>query len=103
MDHVFVALPGGADSAGSYEKTFLRDADGRKVREVLWGDWLTLAPDMPQTGDWRWIRWACRAQEGNAGPEEQMVLVQLCAETRSDDGSGAASRTLRRADYPRPR
>lgn len=58
MDHVFVALPGGADGAGSYEKTFLRDANGKKVREVLWGDWLTLAPDMPQAGDWRWIRWA---------------------------------------------
>lgn len=29
MDHVFVALPGGADGAGSYEKTFLRDANGK--------------------------------------------------------------------------
>lgn len=58
MEHVFVALPGGEDGTGSYEKTFLRDANGKKVREVLWGDWLTLAPDMPQTGEWRWIRWA---------------------------------------------
>ena len=58
MEHVFVALPGSADGAGSYEKTFLRDDNGKKVRQVLWGDWLTLAPDMPQTGEWRWIRWA---------------------------------------------
>jgi beta-lactamase superfamily II metal-dependent hydrolase len=58
MDHVFAALPGNADGAGSYEKISLRDDNGKKVREVLWGDWLTLAPDMPQTGEWRWIRWA---------------------------------------------
>lgn len=58
MEHVFVALPGTADGAGSYEKTYLRDENGKKVRQVLWGDWLTLAPDQPQTGEWRWIRWA---------------------------------------------
>lgn len=58
MEHVFVALPGNADGKGSYEKTFLRDENGRKVRQILWGDWLTLAPDRPQTGEWRWIRWA---------------------------------------------
>ncbi|MBE1528656.1 beta-lactamase superfamily II metal-dependent hydrolase [Sphingopyxis sp. OAS728] len=58
MEHVFVALPGSADGAGSYDKIFLRDDHGKKVREVLWGDWLTLAPDMPQAGEWRWVRWA---------------------------------------------
>ena len=31
MDHVFVALPGGGDGAGSYEKTFLRDANGKNT------------------------------------------------------------------------
>ena len=59
MEHVFVALPGRADGDGLYEKTFLRDEAGRKERQVLWGDWLTLDPDMPQTGEWRWVRWAC--------------------------------------------
>ena len=58
MEHIFVTLPGSPDGAGSYDKIFLRDANGKKVREVLWGDWLTLAPDMPQSGEWRWIRWA---------------------------------------------
>lgn len=58
MEHVFVALPGQADGNGAYAKTYLRDANGKKVRQVLWGDWLTLAPDQPQTGEWRWIRWA---------------------------------------------
>ena len=58
MEHVFVALPGRADGDGLYEKTFLRDEAGRKERQVLWGDWLTLDPDMPQAGEWRWVRWA---------------------------------------------
>lgn len=63
MDHVFVALPKDATANGPYEKTFLRDAGGKKIRQVLWGDWLTLAPDQPQTGEWRWVRWAWKDEK----------------------------------------
>lgn len=53
MDHCFVGLP------SEYDDVFLYDANGKKHRQVLWGDWLwiddSLADNDPQ---WRHIVWS---------------------------------------------
>jgi hypothetical protein len=62
MAHAFVKLLKDAP----YEKAFLYDSNGKKFRQVLWGDWLTLAEDADvpagkaRTADWQWVRWAWR-------------------------------------------
>ena len=44
MANCFVALP--KDIKGKIEKTYLFNADrSTKVRQVLWGDWLTINDD----------------------------------------------------------
>ena len=60
MDHAFVGLL--ADKP--YEKAFLFDRAGKKFRQVLWGDWLTLAEPadltdgLANSAKWQWVRWA---------------------------------------------
>ena len=52
-NHTFAALP------ADYEDVFLVDAAGKKVRQLLWGDWLYIDPAQPDTDpDWRHIVWA---------------------------------------------
>lgn len=47
-----------------YEKAFLFDKAGKKFRQVLWGDWLTVAEPsdleagMVNSAQWLWVRWA---------------------------------------------
>ena len=52
-DHTFAALP------ADYDEVFLVDAAGKKIRQLLWGDWLWIDPAQPDTDpDWRHIVWA---------------------------------------------
>ncbi len=57
MAHLFV----GISREDPYEKIYLHSSNGKKVRQVLWGDWLTLAQDEDDKSDtpkWIWVRWA---------------------------------------------
>ena len=51
MAHVFVALSPDDDPI------FLYNHSGSKVRQVLWGDYLTLDPQHPADADWTYILW----------------------------------------------
>ncbi len=72
MEHVFVSI----STDDPYEKVYLYNARGRKVRQVLWGDWLTLAgagdlaDGQSNTGTWLWVRWGW----SNPDPEKRQLL-----------------------------
>lgn len=58
MNHTFVGLP------DDYEHVFLYDEDGKKFRQVLWGDWLWIDDTRPNNDpDWVPIVWAPRNPE----------------------------------------
>lgn len=61
MTHYFVGLPRD-DTSGKALKTYLYDSvNGKRVRQVLWGDWLNVIdPDPEETldPDWLKLRWA---------------------------------------------
>lgn len=61
MAHVFVGLL----KDKPYENAFLHDRSGKRFRQVLWGDWLSLADDddllaagLKNTSTWLWVKWA---------------------------------------------
>lgn len=60
MAHAFVKLL----PDKPYEKAFLFTRNGKKYRQVLWGDWLTLAEPgdlvdgLTNSTQWQWVRWA---------------------------------------------
>ena len=67
------------------KRRFLYNENGKKVREVLWGDWLTLAePDDLPTGQqnstkWLWVRWSWSSPD----PSKRKVLKVKRAQTAS--------------------
>ncbi|TDH38047.1 MBL fold metallo-hydrolase [Pseudohoeflea suaedae] len=65
MAHCFVGLP--LDDDGKAIKTYLRSASGKKVRQVLWGDWLNVDGEEPD-GRLR-IIWAPK------GPKPQTLYI----------------------------
>ncbi|MBL0925463.1 MAG: hypothetical protein IBJ12_13500 [Sphingomonadaceae bacterium] len=52
MKHLFVALPKGG------KPVHLFDMNGRKFRQVLWGDWLTIDDNDDGQSQWVTVRWA---------------------------------------------
>ena len=72
MSHVFVGL----DKDHPYDKVSLYNKSGRAVRQVLWGDWLTLAEqeDLPEgaknSNTWLWVRWSWSSSD----PAKRQVL-----------------------------
>ncbi len=72
MGHVFVSI----SPDDPYEKVYLYNARGRKVRQVLWGDWLSLAEDEDLTdgqsdsSTWLWVRWGWSSPD----PEKRQLL-----------------------------
>lgn len=52
MKHLFVALP----KAG--KPVHLFDMNGKKFRQVLWGDWLTIDDNDDGQSQWVAVRWA---------------------------------------------
>lgn len=61
MNHCFVGLP------HDYEDVFLVDGAGKKVRQVLWGDWLWLDDTKPDTdATWRHVVWSPQDPEKRA-------------------------------------
>ncbi|QDT97336.1 ComEC family competence protein [Gimesia aquarii] len=75
MTNCFVALP--KDEEGKNVKTFLfKENRSKKVRQVLWGDWLTVKRDM---GDgWLEIEWAPNSEE----PELLYIPKEHTTDTR---------------------
>lgn len=57
MAHLFVDLP----AAGA--AVYLFDAQGKKFRQVLWGDWLTIADDDDGQSQWVKVLWAWNSPE----------------------------------------
>lgn len=58
MRHTFVGLP------EDYGEVFLYTEDGKKVRQVLWGDWLWVDDDQPGAdADWLRVVWAPNSPE----------------------------------------
>ena len=53
MPSVYVGL-----DSKSYEKVSLYTHDGKAVREVLWGDYLTIDENRPADDKWVYIVWA---------------------------------------------
>ncbi|MEO0439876.1 MAG: hypothetical protein AAF067_03260 [Pseudomonadota bacterium] len=86
MSHVFVDLPFDPQreikpnakdpvvANNPYAKVYLYDQAGKKKRQVLWGDWLTLAEDsdlaagQTNSSKWLWVRWAWK------NPEKRQLL-----------------------------
>ncbi|KJS13627.1 MAG: hypothetical protein VR78_11120 [Hoeflea sp. BRH_c9] len=73
MAHVFVGLL----KDKPYENAFLYDMSGKKFRQVLWGDWLSLADDadlqpkgLKNNSKWVWVRWAW----GDPDPAKRQLL-----------------------------
>ena len=79
MGHVFVGLPDPSRPKNTkkkrYTKISLCNAAGTPQRQVLWGDWLSLAEpeDIPagekNTDTWLWVRWAWSSSD----PEQRKV------------------------------
>ncbi|MEM8725870.1 MAG: hypothetical protein AAGE86_10155 [Pseudomonadota bacterium] len=82
MAHVFVDLP----ENDPYDTVVLRNRSGKKIRQVLWGDWLTLAePDdledgMVNSDKWLWVRWAW----SHPDPDKRLLLKVERRFTRPD-------------------
>lgn len=66
MEHRFVGLP--LDRSGRRVKTYLYAEDRKKkVVEVLWGDWLTIAGEEPD--GWLRVAW------GSSGPSPKTLFI----------------------------
>lgn len=82
MAHVFVDLP----EDKPYTSVHLYNRSGSKVRQVLWGDWLTLAEPgdledgMTNSDRWLWVRWAW----SHPDPERRLLLKIEKRFTRPD-------------------
>ena len=66
MSHCFVGLP--RNAKGKTQKTYLYKADRKKkVRQVLWGDWLNIAGE--EADGWLKVNWAPN------GPKPETVFI----------------------------
>ncbi|HSG35603.1 MAG TPA: hypothetical protein VLA37_13805, partial [Sphingomonadaceae bacterium] len=72
MAHVFVGL------SPDDKPIFLFTHGGTKVRQVLWGDYLTLDPNLPPSGGWTFVVWG---SSGN-NPQQLKIRTNLTAQTR---------------------
>ena len=91
MAHAFVGLP------DDDELVFLYEHDGDKVRQVLWGDHLTLVPAASPDPAWTFVLWG--ASSGN--PTRLKIKSQFIAQERPP-GAEAALRTGCRAGMAAP-
>ena len=57
MEHRFVAL------LEDYEQVYLYDQDNKKVRQVLWGDWLRIEQPIDESSEWYVVLWAWNNEE----------------------------------------
>jgi len=72
MAHVFVEL------SPDDKPIFLFTHSGTKVRQVLWGDYLTLDPAHPATNEWTFVVWG--ASSGN--PQQLKIKTSLTTADR---------------------
>lgn len=65
MNHLYV----GICEEDPYQKISLYNENGKPVRQVLWGDWLTIAsdadlgPDKQHNEKWIWVKWAWKDEK----------------------------------------
>lgn len=72
MAHVFVNL------SPDDKPIFLYTHSGTKVRQVLWGDYLTLDPSKPATSEWTYVLWGASGSD----PQRLKIGTGLTTDTR---------------------